>query len=151
MGIFRIEFSPSEPGLREAQIRILSNDANEGEFTFAIEGVGIESPVTIVDVELDGSQWSPDFRQALGGDGYSLGPDGELSTLPWMGIDTIRMTFDQQLDIDLNDLVVEGGENTYQPIELIESAGAVPGTVVATWKFATPFEDGVFQHTCRWD
>ena len=41
---FTIEFTPAGTGLREATVRILNNDSNESEFTFAIQGFGDESP-----------------------------------------------------------------------------------------------------------
>ncbi|MBG0783665.1 MAG: choice-of-anchor D domain-containing protein [Anaerolineaceae bacterium] len=37
---FTIEFSPQDSGTREATVKILSNDSDEAEFTFAIQGVG---------------------------------------------------------------------------------------------------------------
>jgi len=41
---FTIEFSPSASGLRTAAVSILSDDPDDGEFTFAIQGYGDEPP-----------------------------------------------------------------------------------------------------------
>ncbi len=41
---FTVEFSPQDTGLREATVRILNDDSDEGEFTFAIQGYGDEPP-----------------------------------------------------------------------------------------------------------
>ena len=50
---FTIEFSPSDAGLRSATLEILSNDADEGEYTFAIQGVG-EEPLTPPEISVEG-------------------------------------------------------------------------------------------------
>lgn len=41
---FTIEFNPSGSGLRSATLQILNDDDDEGQYTFAIQGVGEEPP-----------------------------------------------------------------------------------------------------------
>jgi hypothetical protein len=67
---FAIEFTPSEAGLREAGVRILSNDSDESEFTFAIQGVGDEPP-TAQEISIFG-----DGEEILNGDSTPSNLDG---------------------------------------------------------------------------
>ena len=76
---FTIEFSPQNSGTREATVKILSNDSDEAEFTFAIQGYGNQpqeisvsgNGVTIIDGDItpstsDGTDFGS--MQRVGGD-----------------------------------------------------------------------------------
>ena len=75
---FTIEFSPQNSGTREATVKILSNDSDEAEFTFAIQGYGNQpqeisvsgNGVTIIDGDITPSTSDgTDFGNAeIGGD-----------------------------------------------------------------------------------
>lgn len=93
---FTIEFSPQGPGSREATIRILSNDTDEGEFTFAIQGFGNEpreisvlgNGLSIIDGDI-----SPSTN-----DGTDFG-DEEIGGDPVQVTFTIENTGDEPLNL----------------------------------------------------
>lgn len=76
--------------------------------------IALSASPTVADVNISSSQWSTDFidyleTNGLGTGGYSV-PTGssQQTTLPWTNIDQVKITFNEDVDIQSSDLSVSG-------------------------------------------
>ena len=149
---FQITFDPSAAGLRTATVTIQNDDADEGSYTFAIQGTGNLPPaVTGVYVRATGNasgtgsdEWFASYRshlQTLGlGDGtlgyrVSAGAD-QLDTLPWLNVDTVSIQFSEGVDVVSGDLQLLGAPEG-AAVPSVASFDYNATSFVATWRFAT--------------
>ena len=96
----------------------------------------------VVAVDVAGSNWAPGFvsylqSSGLGAGGYAIpvGSSAQLQTLPWTNIDTILITFSENVVITAADLSV-GGVN--QTAYAFSGFSYNPSTYTATWTLAAP-------------
>lgn len=99
------------------------------------------APPTVVGLNVASSQWTQDFvdhleSAGLGTAGYSIpvGTAEQLNPLTWENLDTIRITFSEDVDVDRQDLSVTGVVNASY-----ETSGFFydPETLTASWTLAT--------------
>ena len=108
---------------------------------------------TVLDISLGASHWEESFRSSLaaagmGADGISLATYGGHGggSIPWGGIDVIRVNFDRDVVVGADDLAIYGLHHARYPTE---PAGFAydPGTFTATWHLATPIDlDKIMLH-----
>ena len=91
---FTIEFSPQDSGTREATIQILSNDSDEAEFTFAIQGFGNQPQE--ISVSGNGISISDGDISPSTADGTDFG-NAEIGGYPVQATFTIENTGDEPL------------------------------------------------------
>ncbi len=77
------------------------------------------TPPTVTDVNVSSTEWSVDFvdyleTSSLGTDGYSIpvGSSGQTAALPWTNLDIIRITFNEDVDVQQDDLTLTGVNTT---------------------------------------
>lgn len=97
----------------------------------------------VVDLNVSSSEWSSGFvsyleNNNLGNDGYRIpaGSSDQMTTLPWLNIDQIRITFDEDVDVQAADLAVSGLNQTWYEIE---GFAYDPATFTAVWTMKEPF------------
>ena len=105
----------------------------------------------VVAVELHGSSWSETFlnhlaKEGLGVHGFAIptGSDQQLIPLAWVGLDQLTIQFNEDVDVQLNDLVIRDGTAT--------ELGFVnfvydKRTFLATWTLASSLGAGNFAIT----
>ncbi|HEY1603597.1 MAG TPA: hypothetical protein VGG64_28610, partial [Pirellulales bacterium] len=111
--------------------------ASSGTSTFT---VNVTPKVTSVIV--DGTSWSPDFLNALkssglGSLGYTVpvGSSAQLQTLPWNGLNQIRIVFNENVNVQQNSLVLSGvNVGNYS----FSSFSYDAATFTATWTLTAP-------------
>ena len=125
---FEVTFTPSAAGQRDATISLGNNDADEDPYDFAIRGTGADltSP-TVTDVIIRNSSWTDaTFIDTLDegrddGLGLSLtGPD-QLRSLPWKGLNEIRIVFSEDVGtLTASDVQLSGVFVTdYDPVSTV--------------------------------
>jgi len=74
---------------------------------------------TVTDVNVADTDWTADFvdyleTSELGTDGYSIpvGSSEQTKTLPWLGIDQVRIKFSEDVDVQQSDLSLSGVNTT---------------------------------------
>lgn len=100
------------------------------------------APVAVVEVAVASSQWNGNFEQyledsGLGDGGYYTMPTGNQQsvTIPWVGMDRIRLRFSEDVHIDATDLSVSGVINSsYEYTDFIYD----PLSDTAEWVLASP-------------
>ncbi len=118
---FTVEFTPSAAGLRVAAVRILNNDSDEGEFTFAIQGYGLEPPeiaVTGNDINIVDCDSIPSTL-----DGTDFG-DAEVGGEAVQTTFTIENTGDTQLNLTGSVLIEITGSNAGE-FAIVEQPNAI--------------------------
>ncbi len=103
------------------------------------------TPPTITDVTVCGTDWSEDFlsyleAHSLGTDGYSIpvGSSEQSAPLPWENLDLIRITFSEDVDVQMADLALSGVDTTtYQFSGFFYDAQSY----VATWTLNAALAD----------
>lgn len=96
------------------------------------------TPPTVTSVRVDSSAWNDAFRSHLqslglgGGDGYALG--GSVARLPWQAIDTLRITFSEDVIVTQADLSLHDGVGGIGQVVNAFSYDAPSRT--ATWSLA---------------
>ena len=100
-------------------------------------------PPRVAAVILSGRQWSPAFvgylaDQGLGVGGFSI-PSGadQLTTIPWSGVDMIRIRFSENVTIAVDDLELIG-VNT--PAQTFRRFRYDANQFLATWTLAGPLQ-----------
>jgi hypothetical protein len=93
-------------------------------------------------VNLGSTEWNSAFvsyieSQGLGAGGYAIpaGSSNQLKTLPWTGLNQIRITFNQDVHVVAEDLSVSGVNVTAYAFN---DFNYDPNTYTATWTLATP-------------
>ncbi len=96
-------------------------------------------------VNVAGSNWAPSFvsyleSSGLGAGGYAIpvGSSAQLQTLPWTNIDTIRITFTENVVVVAADLSVSGVNKTAYAFS---GFSYDPTTYTATWTLNAPIGD----------
>ena len=77
------------------------------------------SAPSVADVNVCSTDWSVDFidyleSESLGTDGYSIpvGSSAQLDSLPWINIDQIKITFSEDVDVQMGDMALSGVNTT---------------------------------------
>ena len=104
-----------------------------------------QDPPKVVEVLVRGNGWSQSFldhlaSSSLGTDGYSIpvGSPSQLNALPWLNIDQVLIRFNEQVNLDLNDLTLTGvNVATYGLANLTTGVG-VTGDFEAVWTLTAP-------------
>ncbi len=95
-------------------------------------------------VEWGSTQWDSSFNEHLGNE--SLGENGyavaagldQTHSLPWVNLDRLTIAFDQDVEIDINDLTLTGvNSNQHHPISFFYD----PQAQTAEWTFAQAFAE----------
>ena len=84
-----------------------------------LEDRWVLSAPTVADVNIGSTDWVTDFvdhleTSSLGTDGYSIpvGSSDQVETLPWTNLDQIRITFSEDVDVQMADLSLSGVNQT---------------------------------------
>jgi len=122
------------PGMRPAFARNLRLEPLEDRSMLSLP--------TVVDVNVAGTDWTADFvdyleSEGLGTDGYSIpvGSSSQTTTLPWINIDQIRITFSEDVDIQQGDLSLSGVNTTAYAFSAFAYDSA---SKTATWTLDAP-------------
>ena len=99
----------------------------------------------VTEVLVRGSAWTQTFLNhldslSLGTDGFSIavGSLSQLDALPWLNIDQILIRFNEQVNVDLNDLTLTGvNVATYSLASVTTGTGAT-GDFEAVWTLTAP-------------
>ena len=100
------------------------------------------SPPQVITVEVGSTAWSSAFVQFLqntaqGTNGYSIpkGSSAQSASLTWKNIDRVMITFNKDVNIDINDLTLSGVNMVaYQ----FSGFHYDPHTCVASWTLTAP-------------
>lgn len=100
------------------------------------------APPAVLDVAVASSQWTGGFYQHLqanqlgDGSGYSI-PSGAAQddSIPWLGMDRIRIKFSEDVFVDASDLSISGVTNASYEVADFDYD---PQTDIAQWTLATP-------------
>jgi len=102
----------------------------------ALEPRWVLSAPTVADVNICSTAWATEFvdyleTAQLGTDGYSV-PVGsaQLTTLPWVNLDQIRITFNEDVDVQMGDLSLSGVNTTAYTFSAFSYDS---NTYTATW------------------
>ena len=118
------------------------NDPANWAASFAGGTPGIEPP-RVAEVLLSGSGWSAALvdelrSRGLGDGGYSIpAGGGQLATIPWTGVDTLRVRFTADVNLSPGDLAITGVNVADYAIAALDYSSA-GGELVATWTLAAP-------------
>lgn len=95
------------------------------------------SAPTVSDVNVSSTAWVSEYldyleTSSLGTDGYSIpvGSSAQLTTLPWININQIKITFNEDVDVQMGDLSVSGVNTTAYAFSAFSYDA---GTYTATW------------------
>lgn len=95
------------------------------------------SAPTVTDVNICSTSWAPEFidyleAASLGTGGYSIpvGSADQLKTLPWININQIKITFSEDVDVQMGDLSLSGVNTTTYSFS---SFSYDANTFTATW------------------
>ncbi|MCX7429097.1 MAG: hypothetical protein NTW96_26165 [Planctomycetia bacterium] len=98
----------------------------------------------VADVNICSTDWAPDFVEYLetsnlGTDGYSIpvGSSAQLQTLPWTNLNQIRVTFSEDVDVQMADLSVSGVNVTAY---VFSDFSYDANTYTAIWTLPDPIE-----------
>ena len=102
------------------------------------------SAPSVADVNVCSTAWATEFvdyleTSDLGTDGYSI-PDGssdQLKTLPWTNLDQIRITFSEDVDVQMGDLSLSGVNKTAYEFS---DFSYDPNTYTATWTLSVAIQ-----------
>lgn len=102
------------------------------------------TPPTVVEVQVASSQWTESFLDYLetsgrGVGGYTIptGSAAQTATLPWTGLDLIKIRFSEDVHVDAADLSLSGVNTTaYTFSEFYYD----PQARLATWTLSAPLE-----------
>ncbi len=72
---FKVQFDPSDYGLREAAISIANNDTNEAPYNFSIQGTGATDFIITVQTDNAGTSTDTQFTIPTTGTGYNYNVD----------------------------------------------------------------------------
>lgn len=105
-------------------------------------------PPTVVDVELASTEWTPAFyshlqSEGLGNNGYQVpvGSSAQTTTLPWNNLDTLRITFSENVHVDPADLSLTSAQQAaFEVIDFDFDST----TNVAEWTFANALPNDRF-------
>ena len=77
------------------------------------------SAPSVADVNVCSTEWATEFvdyleTSELGTDGYSIpvGSSAQLQTIPWVNVDQIKITFSENVDVQMGDLSLSGVNTT---------------------------------------
>ena len=125
-------------GAKGGRVVIRTNDADQGEFDFAVKGTVAGIPAAVEQVFVGGSGWGASFRTHLQAQGLGGAPGFALPTaagaasppLPWANLDTITLRFNTDVQVRQQDLAVRGVSVAEYPV-----GGFVydPSQRTATW------------------
>ena len=108
----------------------------------SLENRCLLSHPTVTAVDVAGTNWAPSFvaylqSSGLGVGGYAIpvGSSAQLQTLPWANLDTIRITFSEDVVVAAADLSVSGVNQTAYAFS---DFSYDPSTFTATWTLAAP-------------
>ncbi|NLE38581.1 MAG: hypothetical protein GX621_11200 [Pirellulaceae bacterium] len=108
-----------------------------------LEDRRVLSAPTVADVNIGSTAWTSSFvdyleTANLGADGYAIpvGSSSQLKTLPWDNLDQIRITFSENVDVQMGDLSVSGVNQTAYAFS---DFSYDPNTYTAVWTLVTPF------------
>ncbi|MGN6507140.1 MAG: PKD domain-containing protein, partial [Tepidisphaeraceae bacterium] len=103
--------------------------------------VVVPPPPQVTAVTVAGTNWNSSFlsyltTHHLGTNGYAIPSDPtQASPLPWNNIDTIRLTFDQSVNVGIGDLVLQG---VRIPAYAIKSFSYDSTSATASWTLNGP-------------
>ena len=102
------------------------------------------SAPSVADVNVSSTDWAMDFidyleDESLGTDGYSIpvGSSDQLDALPWTNIDQIKITFSEDVDVQMGDLSLSGVNTTAYAFSDFSYDS---GTYTATWTLPNAIE-----------
>ncbi|MFC1758111.1 Ig-like domain-containing protein [Planctomycetota bacterium] len=97
------------------------------------------SPPVVADVFVSAEAWQEPFLAELSGDGYSL-LSQNVQYLPWTNADQISIQFNEDVQVQQSDLIVQGVNEGIKPFQ---SGGFEYESelFVATWTFDSPLQD----------
>jgi hypothetical protein len=113
-----------------------------GDFAAARYQLNAAAAPHVRQASVSGSAWQPAFRHYLRDSGRSLNQSGfpvgstAGAPLPWINLDQVSLTFDQQVQVGANDLRVRGADGTdyaLDPAAFTYNAASR----TATWKLAS--------------
>jgi hypothetical protein len=139
----RFQTDRSGAGIRSGRVTIHSDDAEEGEFDFAVTGTVVAAPAPVVTaLHVSGGAWAAAFSQSLathGAGSADVGfavPGGAAQPvpLPWANLDRVALTFSQDVRVDAADLTVRGAAGAY-PLDASAFAYDAASRT-ATWRLA---------------
>jgi hypothetical protein len=139
-GVLTLDYAPAATGTSAVTVRATDRSGLFTERTFNVT-VGAR-PAVVTGMFLNGTTWSPAFRQALAaggvGDaafGYLVTDPARLADLPWSNVNQVSLRFDRPVTLDDQSLAVERlGTGSYKVINYQYDAA----TRTATWTLARP-------------
>jgi murein DD-endopeptidase MepM/ murein hydrolase activator NlpD len=129
-------------GVKTGRVTLHSDDADEGEYDFAVTRAVTGLNTQVEDVFVNGTDWTADFRNHLQDLGKGSGlfgyatPDpagAKAYPLPWINLNQVSVRFTDDARVDPDDLTLHGTRVDRYPRAGF-SLDAVTRT--ATWTFA---------------
>ena len=119
-----VQLDTSAAGARSGRVTIHCNDAQEGEFDFAVTGTVSGVPAAVEQVYVGGAAWSGAFRGHLqslgmgGEDGFAVPSSGGAASrpLPWSNLDKVSLRFNRDVVATRDALWVRGVNGADYPI-----------------------------------
>ena len=100
------------------------------------------SAPAVADVNICSTDWATEFidyleTAGMGTDGYSIpaGSSEQLKTLPWINLDQVRITFSEDVDVQMGDLSLSGVNQTAYSFSDFSYDS---NTYTATWTLPEP-------------
>lgn len=125
-------FTPAAAGEYLVKFSVADDDSGQGSDSVTIQVLDtpLEAP-RVAGVQIASSDWQPAFFELLEASGYAIpGGAGQWAVLPWVGLNTIQITFTE-------DVVVNSGSLTVSGVNLahygIGSFSYNASTFTATW------------------
>jgi hypothetical protein len=112
-----IQLDDQVVGSKTGRVTIHSDDADQGEYDFAVAGRVTGVPAAVEQAFVNGTTWNPDFRaylqdQDAGSDefGFALPTPaaGQTPPLPWANLNQLSLRFNTDVPIEAGDLSVRG-------------------------------------------
>jgi hypothetical protein len=126
---------------RRANAPATSTDFQTSEFSKAVTVPRADTaPPAVVGVYVNGTAWSPTFRQHLANAavghqqiGYRVpGGPAQRAPLPWSNLNELSVTFSEEVSVQQDDLVIRGAGG------VLPVASFTSGPGIGTWRLASP-------------
>jgi hypothetical protein len=125
-------------GPKSGRVTIQTNDADEGQYDFAVTGNVTGNPAAVQQLFIGSTGWNRDFRDYLDAEGTGSDRLGfELpatSVAPWVNLNQLSLRFDLDVRVEASDLVIRGaGGSNYASVDFFRDSA----DNTATWILAS--------------